>query len=151
MYKKQYIIFNPEEIIEAFENPIAEGGNHPLSKVFSIDTEANKFEKASNAALRCTLGEKKNGLLKTRLMKEVQCGQIAPLKDIDLMQMNARRPVDRKIEKRDKKPTLQFQKYKFIEEGEEPDEENASVFYKAFEYVEEYFRTKMTKRMVWIT
>ena len=138
MHKKQDVIF------EACEDALAEGGENLLSKVFSIDTRVRRFENASYATLRCTAGGK-GGFLKIRFKKEVHCRQIAPSIDTEVVRINVRRPADRKIQKRNRKPAPQFQKYKIIEEGEEPKKENESVFYKAFLFVNEYFRAQITK------
>ena len=147
--------FNTGEIIEACEKAKAETNDHPLSRVFSVETSARTGPNNTKyMSLSCTVPGKLNRRLMVRFIHEKHVGQIAPFDDAEVARINAERG-DKygMIKKRDRHPTINIQQYptkvdiddQGRAKGDLPDQ--ISEYYKVIAFIDEFFYTEMSRRI----
>lgn len=150
------VIFNPREIIAACEKAKAEGGDRPLAKVFSIEESARPGPNGTKYMGLHAKVPGKAGRLMVRFTKEKHVGQIAPLDEAEVARINAERG-DKygSLKKRDRHPTMNFQKYKAKIEvddsgrpkGDLPGVDQQSEYFRVVELVDEFFYEEMDARL----
>jgi hypothetical protein len=145
------IIFSCPEIIEAHNESVA--AQKP--PIFSIKPECRPGSNGvSYSTILCTIG-KKVGPLLIRVLGEVHVGKIAPMDQLEVDKMNAESDGKYPVEKRDKTPTMNVQKYICRIEtdddgkpiGELPGDDKLSPLFRVLELIDKWFYDTIKERL----
>lgn len=144
-----------KDIIDACLQAIAEGGENPLFRVFDISKTVRDAKNGTKFAnIMCTVKGQTYPQLQIRFKNEVHTGFIPPLDDADVSLMNSNGKGKFVIEKRNKDPTINIQKYKVpVETNEKGDlvgelpEDEKSEYFQLIAFLDTFVRDKITERL----